>query len=223
MHCLFKKYCREIVKDFDAIPIDENLKKPRVGIVGEILIKFAPSGNNYMVNQIESEGAEAVVPDFIDFIQYCFYNQIFKADNYGMKKVNKLVGKLGIWAIDNIVRNTAFKAYDKSTHFERPESIYETAKLASEVVSLGNQAGEGWLLTGEMMELCHNGVQNIVCVQPFGCLPNHIVGKGPIKAVRKANPGSNIVAIDFDPGASEVNQVNRLKLMLSTAFKKLEN
>ncbi len=219
----FKKYCREIVKDFDAIPIDENLKKPRVGIVGEILIKFAPSGNNYMVNQIESEGAEAVVPDFIDFIQYCFYNQIFKADNYGMKKVNKLVGKLGIWAIDNIVRNTAFKAYDKSIHFERPESIYETAKLASEVVSLGNQAGEGWLLTGEMMELCHNGVQNIVCVQPFGCLPNHIVGKGPIKAVRKANPGSNIVAIDFDPGASEVNQVNRLKLMLSTAFKKLEN
>jgi predicted CoA-substrate-specific enzyme activase len=218
----FKKYCREIVRDFDAIPIDENMRKPKVGLVGEILIKFAPSGNNHMVKQIEAEGAEAVVPDFIDFIQYCFYNQIFKADNYGMKKINKLVGKVGIWAIDNWVRDAAFKAYDKSRHFERPESIYETAALASKVVSLGNQAGEGWLLTGEMMELIHCGVNNIVCVQPFGCLPNHIVGKGPIKAVRKANPGSNIVAIDFDPGASEVNQLNRLKLMLSTAFKKLD-
>ncbi|MBR1861225.1 MAG: 2-hydroxyacyl-CoA dehydratase [Lachnospiraceae bacterium] len=218
----FKRYCREIIRDFDNLPIDETLKKPRVGLVGEILIKFAPSGNNYMVSQIENEGAEAVVPDFIDFIQYCFYNQIFKADNYGMKKLNKLVGKIGIYAIDHWVRGTAFKEYDKSLHFERPTSIYKTAELASRVVSLGNQAGEGWLLTGEMQELIHNGVSNIVCVQPFGCLPNHIVGKGPIKAVRKANPGSNIVAIDFDPGASEVNQLNRLKLMLSTAFKKLE-
>lgn len=218
----FRKYCRQIVEDFDNIPIDENLKKPRVGIVGEILMKFAPSGNNFMVEQLEKEGCEAVVPGFVDFLDFFLYNRIYKTDNYGMPMKKKILGKLGIWAVDNILRGSGEKALKKSKHFEPATNIYEIAKLASKIVSLGNQAGEGWLLTGEMMELLHNGVPNLVVVQPFGCLPNHIVGKGPIKAVRKANPGSNIVAIDFDPGASEVNQLNRLKLMLSSAFKKLQ-
>ncbi|MCQ2080273.1 MAG: 2-hydroxyacyl-CoA dehydratase [Lachnospiraceae bacterium] len=215
----FRKMCKEIVEDFDAIPI-KDIKKPRVGIVGEILVKFAPAANNYLVELLEKEGAEAVVPDLLDFMLYCFYNQIYKASYLGTSKKTSIISRLGINALE-FLRGAASSALEKSKNFYPPASIYETVKNAKSIVDIGNQTGEGWFLTGEMVELIHAGVNNIVCTQPFACLPNHVVGKGVIKALRKEYPLSNIVAIDYDPGASEVNQLNRIKLMLSTAQKNL--
>ena len=218
-HSRFKKMCAEMVHDFDIIPISD-VKKPRVGIVGEILVKFMPAANNYLAELLESEGAEAVCPDLIDFICYCFYNQNFKAENLGFKKYKATVANWGIQAID-WVRKAADEALRQSRHFTPSADIRELAKMAAPIVSEGNQTGEGWFLTGEMLELIHGGTPNIVCIQPFGCLPNHIVGKGVIKEIRRTHPAANIVAIDYDPGASEVNQLNRIKLMLSTAVKNL--
>ena len=217
----FRKMCHQIVEDFDSIPI-KDIKKPRVGIVGEILVKYAPAANNYLVDLLESEGAEAVVPDLIDFMLYCFYDQIYKADYLGGSAKSALVSRLGIGALE-FLRKTAKTSFKKSAHFSTPVSIYQTVEFAKPIVNIGNQTGEGWFLTGEMVELIHSGVNNIVCAQPFACLPNHIVGKGVIKALRKNYPLSNIVAIDYDPGASEVNQLNRIKLMLSTAQKNLKS
>ena len=216
----FKKLCKQIVYDFDHLPITDE-KKPRVGVVGEILVKFLPEANNHLVDLLEAEGAEAVCPDLIDFMMYCFYNQIYKADQLGMSKKTARTSRLGIWAIDRF-RAPSAKALKKSEHFDPPANIYDLVDYAKTVVSIGNQTGEGWFLTGEMLELIHSGTPNIVCTQPFGCLPNHVVGKGVIKELRRQYPDSNIVAIDYDPGASEVNQLNRIKLMLSTAFKNLE-
>ncbi|NLL76410.1 MAG: 2-hydroxyacyl-CoA dehydratase [Clostridiales bacterium] len=216
----FRKICRLIIEDFDAIPITDEVK-PKVGIVGEILVKFAPAANNHLVELLESEGAEAVVPDLIDFMLYCFYNQIYKAEQLGMSKKTAFISKLGIDAIE-FLRSSSRRAFEKSKHFHPPVSIYKIVNYAKSIVSIGNQTGEGWFLTGEMVELIHGGVNNIVCTQPFGCLPNHVVGKGVIKELRKQYPLSNIVAIDYDPGASEVNQLNRIKLMLSTAQKNLK-
>ena len=218
-HGTFKKMCREMVHDFDTIPISDE-KKPRVGIVGEILVKFLPAANNHLADLLEAEGAEPVVPDLIDFICYCFYNQNFKVEKLGFKKSKATIANLGLKAIDWL-RKTANEALEQSCHFTPAADIRDLAKMASPIVSAGNQTGEGWFLTGEMMELIHGGVPNIVCIQPFGCLPNHIVGKGVIKEVRREHPEANIVAIDYDPGASEVNQLNRIKLMLSTAQKNL--
>ncbi len=217
----FQKMCRQMIEEFDAIPVTDR-KKPRVGIVGEILVKYAPAANNHLVELLESEGAEAVVPDLLDFMLYCFYNQIYKADQLGMSKKTAFISRLGIDGLEYL-RSGARKAFEKSVHFEPPCRIYQTVEYAKEIVSIGNQTGEGWFLTGEMIELIHSGVNNIVCTQPFGCLPNHVVGKGVIKELRKHYPLSNIVAIDYDPGASEVNQLNRIKLMLSTAQKNLKN
>ena len=216
----FRKMCRQMIADFDAIPVTGEVK-PRVGIVGEILVKFAPAANNHLVELLESEGAEAVVPDLLDFMLYCFYNQIYKADHLGMSKKAALISKLGIDALE-FLRGSARKAFEKSKNFTPPVRIYQTVEYAKTIVSIGNQTGEGWFLTGEMVELIHSGVNNIVCTQPFGCLPNHVVGKGVIKELRRQYPLSNIVAIDYDPGASEVNQLNRIKLMLSTAPKNLK-
>ncbi|HIU77361.1 MAG TPA: 2-hydroxyacyl-CoA dehydratase [Candidatus Pelethocola excrementipullorum] len=218
-HTKFKQICRTIIRDFDNLPITDE-KKPRVGIVGEILVKFLPAANNHLAELLEKEGAEAVCPDLIDFMSYCFYNSNFKVENYGVKKSSSVIANLGIGYI-NWLRSAASKEYEKSKHFTPPAKIDDLAKMSSPIVSVGNQTGEGWFLTGEMMELIHNDVPNIVCTQPFGCLPNHIVGKGVIKAIRKQYPKANIVAIDYDPGASEVNQLNRIKLMLSTANKNL--
>ena len=217
----FNRLCREIISDFDNNIELLDIKKPRVGVVGEILVKFLPAANNYLVDLLESEGAEAVVPDLLDFLLYCFYNQNFKVSHLGMNKSKAWTGNLGIKAIEWF-RAPASKAFEQSKHFDPPAKIQNLGKMASEIVSLGNQTGEGWFLTGEMLELIHSGAPNIVCTQPFACLPNHVVGKGVIKELRRLYPESNIVAIDFDPGASEVNQLNRLKLMLSTANKNLE-
>ncbi len=220
-HTKFKQICRTMIRDFDQLPIHEELKKPRVGIVGEILVKFLPAANNYLAELLEREGAEAVCPDLIDFMNYCFYNQNFKHEKLGFAKKSALLGNAGIAAIEWL-RDAATKEFAKSKHFTPPAKIQDLAKMAEPIVSTGNQTGEGWFLTGEMMELIHGGVNNIVCVQPFGCLPNHVVGKGVIKAIRHQQPEANIVAIDYDPGASEVNQLNRIKLMLSTAVKNLK-
>ena len=218
-HSMFKKMCRQMVEDFDNIPITDE-RKPRVGIVGEILVKYMPAANNHLAELLEAEGAEAVCPDFIDFFNYCFYNQNFKSEYLGFKKSKATVGNLGIKAIEWL-RKPANDALRASKHFSPSADIRDLAKMAEPIVSPGNQTGEGWFLTGEMMELIHADCPNIVCIQPFACLPNHIVGKGVIKEIRRSHPEANIVAIDYDPGASEVNQLNRIKLMLSTAVKNL--
>ncbi len=218
-HRKFKQYCREIIQDFDHLPMTGE-RKPRVGIVGEILVKFLPAANNYLVDLLEAEGAEAVVPDLTDFLLYCFYNNNFKADHLGAKKSTARNANFGIKTLEWL-RSAARSEFEKSQNFDVPARIETLAKYANPIVSLGNQTGEGWFLTAEMLELIHSGTNNIVCAQPFGCLPNHVVGKGVIKEIRHQYPLSNIVAIDYDPGASEVNQLNRIKLMLSTAQKNL--
>ncbi len=216
----YKRNLRGIIREFDQLPLEESLRKPRVGIVGEILVKFLPSANNYLVELLEAEGAEAVVPDLLDFFMYSAYNNNFKARFLGKKKASARIGNLIIWALEQI-RRTAKKELARSKRFTPPVHISKLARYAEPVVSTGNQTGEGWFLTGEMLELIHSGVKNIVCAQPFACLPNHIVGKGVIKELRKQHPEANIVAVDYDPGASEVNQLNRIKLMLSTAVKNM--
>ena len=213
------RMCRQMIREFDRIPIREE-RKPRVGIVGEILVKYAPAANNHLVDLLEEEGAEANVPDLMGFMLYCFYNQIYKADHLGTSRRAARLCTFGIWAIETFLK-PIYLEYEKSRHFEAPASIYDLVDYAKPIVSIGNETGEGWFLTGEMVELIKGGVSNIVCIQPFGCLPNHVVGKGVIKEVRRLHPEANIAAIDFDPGASEVNQLNRIKLMLATAVKNL--
>ena len=215
----FNRNIRGIIHDFDELP-RRNVQKPKVGIVGEILVKFSPLANNHVVELLEAEGAEAVMPDLLDFLLYCFYNSNFKADNLGGKRSTAHLCNMGISLLEYF-RRTCRRELERSTHFLPPARIQDLASMAKHYVSLGNQTGEGWFLTGEMLELIHSGTTNIICTQPFGCLPNHIVGKGVIKELRASHPEANIIAVDYDPGASEVNQLNRIKLMLSTAQKNL--
>ena len=215
----FNRNIRGIIHDFDELP-RRDVQKPRVGIVGEILVKFSPLANNHVVELLEAEGAEAVMPDLLDFLLYCFYNSNFKADNLGGKRSTAHLCNMGISLLEYF-RRTCRRELGRSTHFLPPARIQDLASMAKHYVSLGNQTGEGWFLTGEMLELIHSGTTNIICTQPFGCLPNHIVGKGVIKELRASHPEANIIAVDYDPGASEVNQLNRIKLMLSTAQKNL--
>ena len=216
----FSRNVRGIIRDFDELP-RKNVEKPKVGIVGEILVKFSPLANNHIVDLLESEGAEAVMPDLLDFLLYSFYNSNFKADNLGGKRSTARLCNMAISLLEYF-RKTSRSALKASKHFTAPAHINQLADMAKNFVSLGNQTGEGWFLTGEMLELIHSGVKNIVCTQPFGCLPNHIVGKGVIKELRHHYPEANIIAVDYDPGASEVNQLNRIKLILSTAQKNLK-
>jgi len=216
----FQKNVKQMVKDFDELPL-KDIKKPRVGVVGEILVKYHPTANNDIVGIIEQEGGEAVVLDLIDFFLYGMYSKQYNYENLsGDKKVARL-NMIAVKVIETF-RSSARNALNSSKRFHGPAHIRETAEKAQKITSLGNQCGEGWLLTGEMVELLDSGVENIVCLQPFACLPNHVTGKGMIKALRKYNPMANIAAIDYDPGASDVNQLNRIKLMMATAFKNLE-
>ncbi len=215
----FKQVCQGIVDAFDKLPIHETMRKPRVGVVGEILVKYMPLANNHLVDLLEREGAEAIVPDLMDFLNYSLYNGIYKHEFLGAK--SDLGARLGVWAIRKL-RKPALDALEASRRFEAPMRIEKVAELAKPFLSIGNQYGEGWFLTGEMAELLLSDVPNIVCIQPFACLPNHVVGKGVIKALKKEYPQANIIAVDYDPGASEVNQLNRIKLMLSAANKQLE-
>ncbi len=214
-----RKNAQRIVADFSAVEISD-VKKPRVGVVGEILVKFHPVANNRIVNLIESEGGEAVVPDFLDFFLYGMYNNNTKHDLLDGSALSKTVGNIAIRFIEHFRK--PFAEALEGTRFGVPADIYKLAEAATRVVSKANMSGEGWFLTAEMLELMENGTNNIVCVQPFACLPNHVTGKGVMKELKKQNPQANIVAVDYDPGASEVNQVNRIKLMMSVAFANLK-
>lgn len=220
-HKQFKENVYSIVEDFDTLEIN-NIEKPRVGVVGEILVKFHPTANNNIVDIIEKEGAEAVVPDLMDFFLYCAYDAKFKYEYLSGDRVSKAIRGAVIKVIE-FYRRYMRAALLNSHRFDPPVDIERLAEGASPIVSLGNQTGEGWFLTAEMVELIESGAKNIICMQPFACLPNHVTGKGMIKELRRRYPGANIAAIDYDPGASEVNQLNRIKLMLSVAFKAMES
>ncbi|MBR4873567.1 MAG: 2-hydroxyacyl-CoA dehydratase, partial [Clostridia bacterium] len=217
----FKTVCNMIVREFDNFPIDEQLKKPKVGVVGEILVKYMPLANNHIVDLLEREGAEAVVPDLIDFFNYSFSNGNFKRDNYKTSKIGAIGCNLALKAIA-LLRRPAVVALRKSKRFSPPVPIREIEEMTKPFLSIGNLYGEGWFLAGEMVELITHGTPNIVCIQPFACLPNHVVGKGVIKKLREVYEESNVVAVDYDSGASEVNQLNRIKLMLSVAKENLK-
>ncbi|MCQ2969244.1 MAG: 2-hydroxyacyl-CoA dehydratase, partial [Clostridium sp.] len=216
----FSKNVENIVKDFDKLEVVD-IKKPKVGVVGEILVKFHPTANNDIVSQLENEGAEAVVPDLLDFFLYSCYDAEFKYKYLSGSYKSMQLNRLAIRIIE-LYRKKIKTELSKSKRFGYPMNIRDLGKKASKVLSLGNQTGEGWLLTGEMLELIETGVNNIVCIQPFACLPNHVTGKGMIKKLKELYPLSNIVAIDYDPGASEVNQINRIKLMLAVALKNID-
>ncbi len=216
----FNKNVKEIVNDFDKLPL-LNILKPKVGLVGEILVKFHPTANNDIIAILENEGVEVVVPDLLDFFFYSTLDADFKAKYLAKSKITQNICNIAIMYMETY-RKTMKKCLEKSNRFYKPKHIRELANMASPILSLGNQTGEGWFLTAEMIELIESGATNIACVQPFACLPNHVTGKGMIKTLKERYPSSNIVAIDYDPGASNVNQLNRIKLMLSVAFRNLE-
>ena len=212
----FYRLCEDTVKAFDALPVENDRSKPRVGVVGEILVKFHPTANNQVVRVIESEGCEANVPGLMDFFLFGLTNNSSLKDELGAPK-SKLMTHAAAISLIHSLREPINKMLRDSKRFEPYGSIYDLQEKASEVLSSCNTMGEGWLLTAEMLELVETGTPNIVCASPFACLPNHVVGKSVIKRIRQIHPESNIVAVDYDPGASEVNQLNRIKLMISVA------
>ena len=214
----YRRLLRELVREFDELPLTDEPRKPRVGVVGEILVKFQPDANNHVVDQIEAEGCEAVVPGLLGFMLNGMTTAQWKADTYGVGEDKVRQKKMGVWFLEQMQAPASAALAATHGRFDVECPITELAEKAQRVLSLGNQAGEGWLLTGEMVDLIENGVPNIVCCQPFACLPNHVVGKGMFREIRRQFPQANIVGIDYDPGASEVNQLNRIKLMISTAF-----
>lgn len=213
----YKAFIKYAVSKFDSLPLKDIPRKPRVGLVGEILVKFQPDANNNAIDVIEQEGCEGVLPGVLDFFLYCAYNPIWQAENLGKSKKNAYIMKQGIKFLEALRKpiNREFKA--TGGKFMLTERIQDLAEKSSSVLSCGNSCGEGWFLTAEMIELIQDGVPNIICAQPFACLPNHVTGKGMIKELRRQYPNSNIIPIDYDPGASEANQLNRIKLMISTA------
>ncbi len=210
-----RSYFDEICKDFASIEVKKE-EKTRVGIVGEIYIKFSSLGNNSLEKFLLSEGAEPVVPGLVDFAIFKIYNRIADVDLYG----GKLIKKYGCGVLMRYVeacQQDMIDALNKSQRFSAPSSFGDLRKMIKGYLGKGNKMGEGWLLTAEMLELIHSGTPNIICAQPFGCLPNHIVGKGMLRKIKDDYPMSNIVAIDYDPGATKINQENRIKLMLANA------
>jgi len=210
-----KQNYRAILKEFSAIKCREE-KRVKVGIVGEIFVKYSPLGNNNLENFLLSEGAEIVVPGLTDFVLYCVYNSLVDRRLYGLKKLTapiyRIVYNFLIGKQEDLIR-----IVKEESRFTPPGAFRHTCTLTRDYLNLGVKMGEGWLLTAEMLELAESGCRNIVCTQPFGCLPNHIVGKGMMKPIKARNPGVNIVAIDYDPGATRINQENRIKLMLANA------
>lgn len=213
----FNRNIKKIIADFDTIPI-EGERKPQVGIVGEIFVKYSPTANNDIIKLLEDEGAEAVVPDIIGFMNYSLYNMQWKADHLGFKKINKPISKFAIKLIQ-LAEKPMNQALKESERFDEFHAIEEVAESAEEVISIGNHTGEGWYLTGEIVQFIKHGVNNVIIMQPFGCLPNHVVGRGMMKEIRRQHPTSNVTSIDYDPGVSFVNQLNRIRLMLSSAMK----
>ena len=214
----YGKLIRECVRDFDALPLRDIPRKPRVGLVGEILVKFHPDANNHAVDVIEAEGCEAELPGLMQFFHNSVATAAWDKENLGIEGKQRYIMPIVLWAL---------KKYEKPVHrafaatngkFEAHRPIEEMIERSQDIARLGNQAGEGWYLTAEMVDMIEHGCPNIICAQPFACLPNHIVGKGMFRALRTRYPEANIVAVDYDPGASEVNQLNRIKLMLATAL-----
>ena len=216
-----KKIAREMIAEFDNLPLVNDGSKPRVGVVGEILVKFHPTANNEVVKVIEREGCEAVVPGLVDFFQFAFASRFLCKPEIGAPAKKVITSKAGIALID-WMRKPVDEEFARSKRFTPSTSIYGLAEKAEQVLSVSNNMGEGWLLTAEMIELIESGTPNIVCCSPFACLPNHVVGKAVIKELRRQHPDTNIVAVDYDPGASEVNQLNRIKLMISVAKEKFK-
>ena len=219
----FKESIYDIVDDFEKIELDTSIEKPKVGIVGEVLIKYHPFGNNFVANKLEEEGAEVILPDFMGFVKFIAthkitFNQLIKID--GMKaKIFKTAIKL----IDILEKDLRIALSKSKKGYLQPCDIWELEDKVQDILSIGNQTGEGWFLTAEMVEYIEHGIPNIVCVQPFACLPNHVVGKGVIKTIRSKYPEANISPIDYDPGASEANQTNRIKLLMTVAKDNLKN
>ncbi len=210
-----KENYRQIVKEFSEIELK---KRPavKVGVVGEIYVKYSPLGNNDLENFLISEGAEVTVPGLADFCLYTVYNNIMDYKLYGRGYFNHLLYRAAYKFLCR-KKNDIIAIIKENSDFVPMTPFEETVKFADEYISSGVKMGEGWLLTAEMLELAHSGVKNIVCTQPFGCLPNHICGKGMMRPIKEAIPGVNIVAIDYDAGATRVNQENRIKLMLANA------
>ena len=214
----YGKIIRECVRAFDALPLRDIPRKPRVGLVGEILVKFHPDANNHAVDVIEAEGCEAELPGLMQFFHNSVATAAWDKENLGIEGKQRYIMPIVLWAL---------KKYEKPVHrafaatngkFEPHRPIEEMISRSQDIARLGNQAGEGWYLTAEMVDMIEHGCPNIICAQPFACLPNHVVGKGMFRALRTRYPEANIVAVDYDPGASEVNQLNRIKLMLATAL-----
>jgi len=213
----YKKNVKDIIDEFTNIKIKKK-ELPKVGIVGEILIKYHSFGNDYLIEKLEAEGVEVFLPDLMGFAKYCAYNNVIKEKLLKTGKKTSIFSTIALNLID--LYEKPVKDLLKNTKYRSTCNIYELAKNVEGILSTGNQTGEGWFLTAEMVELIKDGVENIVCVQPFACLPNHIVGKSVIKKLRSVYKDANIVAIDYDPGASHTNQVNRIKLMLTVAKEK---
>lgn len=215
-----KKNYRMILEDFSKIELD-GIKKPKVGIVGEIFVKFSPLGNNNLEKLLIADGAEPVMPGLLDFCLYSVYDGISDTRLYRLRKLKGFVCKILCRYLMK-KQEDVIKLTKKYSDFMPISSFRMTKDLAKDYINYGAKMGEGWLLTGEMLELIHSGVPNIICTQPFGCLPNHIVGKGMMKLVKERNPGANIIAIDYDPGATAINQENRIKLLLAAASRRAE-
>ncbi len=215
----YRKAAKEMIDEFDNVE-RTGVKKPKVGIVGEILVKYHPDANNHAADIIEQEGGECVLPALMDFAMYGFYSSGFAYEKMGKSKLIYNGSKFGVKLVNDF-KKPIQKALKNSKHFEPYPHISHLAQLASGMLATGNCTGEGWFLTAEMLHLIETDTPNIICVQPFACLPNHVVGKGMIRGIRDKYPNANITAIDYDPGASEVNQLNRIKLMLHTAFENM--
>jgi predicted nucleotide-binding protein (sugar kinase/HSP70/actin superfamily) len=209
-----------MAEDFSGIPIRDE-RRPRVGIVGEILLKFHPDANNHAADIIEAEGGEAVLPDLIDFVLYNLYDSVYRVQHLGGSLRVAFGDYIRIRVVEGM-RRSARKALKSFPRFGHMPTLKELMRMTSPVVSMGNQAGEGWLLTADMIHFITDGVPNILCLQPFGCLPNHITGKGVVKELTRRWPQANIGLIDYDPGASESNQINRIKLIMAAAHDHLQ-
>ena len=213
----YRRVIKELVAEFDRLPLSDGERKPRVGVVGEILVKFHPDANNHLIDVIESEGCEAVLPGMAEFVLYDLYSTDWNYANLGTGKYSRWVMKLLRRAIERYRRPVRRALSTAEGKFSALGDLARMADHASGIASLGNQAGEGWLLTAEVLHLLDDGVPNVICAQPFACLPNHVTGKGMFREIRRQYPQANVTAIDYDPGASEVNQLNRIKLVIASA------
>ena len=216
---VFARTLQNMVKEFAALPIRQE-KRPKVGVVGEIYLKYNPTANNSIMDIIEAEGGEAVPADMMHFFLYCLHGDQFSAQYLDGGLKASLKSRLYIWWVEQL-RNIARKALQPFPQFGTIETLSSLADKAASIVSLGHQAGEGWLLTAEMLEHIHNGAPNIICLQPFACLPNHLTGKGVMKEIKRRYPHANIAAVDYDSGTSEVNQLNRIKLLMAVAHQNM--